>query len=245
MILFEESPAPTVRLGEFDLVSRRVAVRAFPYAGEVGGASFRFDPVERRFFSRAPEGTVLAGPHEAAAWRTSLLRGPAGPVLVGPSSVGEAVRGAYLAAAEGARQSGRAVYLLEPDMPALPPPPAAPFTAVFVWFPGAANQAEVFAEARLRGIAAGWILPLVAGWTATPEIEGEAVARARASGASFLAGVALADDGQARRVAFRAGAPWRLGRRIAGIPRPSGGGRRAGRSRLNAAETRGHAGAGG
>src|SRR5262249_25813363 len=62
MILFETASTPSVRTGEFELASRRVAARAFPYAGEVGGARFRFDPVERRFFPRAPEGTVLAGP---------------------------------------------------------------------------------------------------------------------------------------------------------------------------------------
>src|SRR6266508_6713059 len=104
MILFERSAAPAVRSGEFEVASRRIAARAFPYAGEVGPERFRFDPVERRFLPRAPEGTVLAGPHEPQAWRTALVRGLAGPVLVGPGSAGEEVRGSYLAAAEGARQ---------------------------------------------------------------------------------------------------------------------------------------------
>ena len=168
MILFEESPTPTVRAGEFELASRRVAVRAFPYAGEVGGPRYRFDPIERRFFSRSEGGTVLSGPHEPAAWRTALLRGPAGPVLVGPGSVGEAVRGVYRAAAEGARQSGRAVYLLEPDPGGLPEGPGSAFTALFVWFPGLEAPDRALVEARARGIAAGWLLPLVAGCPALP-----------------------------------------------------------------------------
>ncbi len=206
MILFEGSRAPTVRAGEFELASRRIAARAFPYAGEVGGARFRFDPIERRFHSRSAEGTVLAGPHEPPAWRTALLRGPAGPVLVGPGSVGEEVRGVYQAAAEGARQSGRAVYLLDPEPSGLPEGPGAAFTALFVWFPGLEAPDQTLAEARARGIAAGWLLPLVAGWTATPEIEDDAARRAALSGASFLAGVPLADDGLARRVALEAAA---------------------------------------
>lgn len=206
MIVFEESPTPSVRAGEFEVASRRVAARAFPYAGEVGGSRFRFDPVERRFFPRLSDGTVLAGPHEPQAWRTALLRGPAGPVLVGPGSPGEEVRGAYLAASEGARQSGRAVYLLDPDPAGLPDPPGAPFTALFVWFPGAADARAAFDEARARGISAGWLFPLVSGWTATPGIEDEAVRRAADSDASFLAAVPLADDGHARRIALEAAA---------------------------------------
>ena len=204
MIFFEGSPTPTVRAGEFELASRRLAARAFPYAGEVGGPRFRFDPIERRFLSRSAEGTVLAGPHEPQAWRTALLRGPAGAVLVGPGSIGEEVRGSYQAAAEGARQSGRAVYLLDPDRAGLPDPPGSPFTALFVWFPGIEEQRTVLEEAHARGIASGWIFPLVAGWTAKREIEREAVRRAAAAGASFLAAVPLADDGLARRAALEA-----------------------------------------
>jgi hypothetical protein len=204
MIVFESSSNPTVRSGEFEVASRRIAARAFPYAGEVGAARFRFDPVEGRFLSRAAEGTVLVGPHEAGVWRTSLLRGPAGPVLVGPCSAAEEVRGSYLAAAEGARASGRAVYLLEPEPAGLPREPGSSFVALFVWFPGLEPPGDALAAALAAGIPAGWLLPLVTGWTATPEVMEEAAGRAAASGARFLAAVPLADDGQARRVAVEA-----------------------------------------
>jgi hypothetical protein len=206
MIVFETSAAPAVRPGEFEIASRRIAARAFPYAGEVGGARFRFDPIERRFFPRSDDGTVLAGPHDPLPWRTAFLKGHAGPVLVGPGSPGEAVHGAYLAAAEGARQSGRAVYLLDPDWSGLPPPPGRPFTLLSSWFPGCPDGAEVLAEARARGIGAGRVLPIVPGWTATPEFAREAARLAAAAGAAFLVGVPLADDGVARRVALEAAA---------------------------------------
>ncbi len=204
MIVFESSGNAIVRPGEFEVVSRRIAARAFPYAGEVGAPRFRFDPVERRFFSRAAEGTVLAGPHEAGAWRTALLRGPAGPVLVGPCSTAEEVRGSYRAAAEGARSSGRAVYLLEPEPAGLPREAGSALVALFVWFPGLDPPGEALAAALAAGIPAGWLLPLVPGWTATPDVVEDAAERAAASGARFLAGVPLADDGQARRLALEA-----------------------------------------
>jgi hypothetical protein len=204
MIVFEGTAAATVRAAEFEVASRRIAARAFPYAGEVGTSPFRFDPVERRFLSRAAEGTVLAGPQKPDVWRTALLRGPAGPVLVGPCSKGEEIRGSYLAAAEGARMSGRAVYLLDPEPAGLPEKPGAAFTALFVWFPGLERPDAPLAAALERGIPSGWILPLVAGWTATPDAIEETVAAAAAGGALFLAPVPLADDGQVRRVAVEA-----------------------------------------
>lgn len=206
MILFEPSPTAAVRSGEFEVGSRRIAARAFPYAGEGGGPRFRFDPVERRFFARSAEGTVVVGPHDADHWRTALLRGLAGPVLVGPGSPAEEIRGAYRAAAEGARLSGRAVYLLDPDRPGLPDPPGRPFTALFSWFPGLPDCGPGLVAAREKGIAAGCVLPLVAGWTALPGFVSGAARRAAAAGAEFLAGVALYDDGLARRTAYEAAA---------------------------------------
>ena len=204
MIVFEGSVTATVRAGEFEVASRRIAARAFPYAGETGMARFRFDPAERRFLSRSAEGTVLAGPHEPDLWRTALLRGPAGPVLVGPCSGGEEIRGSYRAAAEGARLSGRAVYLLDPEPAGLPENPGAVFSALFVWFPGLERPDARLAEAVARGIPSGWVLPLVPGWTAAPEVIEEAVRAAAAAGAGFLAPVPLADDGQVRRIAVEA-----------------------------------------
>jgi hypothetical protein len=204
MIVFEGTGTAAVRTGEFEVASRRIAARAFPYAGEAGTARFRFDPAERRFLSRAAGGTVLVGPHEPDRWRTALLRGPAGPVLVGPCSRAEEIRGAYRAAAEGARASGRAVYLLDPEPAGLPESPGSAFSALFVRFPGIENPGARMAAALERGIPSGWILPLVPGWTAAPEAIDEAVRAAAAAGARFLAPVALADDGQVRRVAVEA-----------------------------------------
>jgi hypothetical protein len=204
MIVFEGSVTATVRAGELEVASRRIAARAFPYAGEAGTARFRFDPAERRFLSRVAEGTVLAGPHEPDLWRTALLRGPAGPVLVGPCSRGEEIRGSYRAAADGARLSGRAVYLLDPEPAGLPENPGAVFTALFVWFPGLDRPDARMAAAVARGIPSGWVLPLVPGWTAAPEAIEEAARAAAAAGAGFLAPVPLADDGQVRRVAVEA-----------------------------------------
>lgn len=204
MIVFEGSVTPTVRAGEFEVASRRIAARAFPYAGEAGAARFRFDPVERRFLSRAAEGTVLAGPHDPNLWRTALVRGPAGPVLVGPCSHGEEIRGSYRAAGEGARISGRAVYLLDPEPAALPEDPAGAFTALFVWFPGLEKPEVRLKAAVARGIPSGWILPLVPGWTDAPAAMEDAVRAAVAAGAGFLAPVPLADDGGVRRVAVEA-----------------------------------------
>ncbi len=204
MILFETSAAPVVRFGEFEVASRRIAARAFPYAGEVGVSRFRFDPVERRFLSCAADGTVLAGPHETDAWRTALLRGPAGPVLVGPCSIGEEIQGAYLAAAEGARSSGRAVYLLDPEPSALPEKPGAVFTALFVRFPGLGTSNEALEVALARGTPSGWIFPLVPGWTTEPDAVDDLVTSAAAAGASFLSPLSLADDGQSRRLAVEA-----------------------------------------
>jgi hypothetical protein len=193
-----------VRFGEFDVASRRIAARAFPYAGEVGGSRYRFDPVERRFLHRSGDGTVLAGPHEPDAWRTALLRGHSGPVLVGPCSTAEEVQGVYLAAAEGARSSGRAVYLLDPEPSGLPEDPGAVFTALFVRFPGLEASNENIEAARARGIPAGWIFPFVPGWTTRPDVLKNLVVQAAAAGARFLAPLLLADDGQSRRLAVEA-----------------------------------------
>jgi hypothetical protein len=60
--------------------------------------------------------------------------------------------------------------------------------------------------AREKRIGAGCVLPLVAGWTALPGFVSEAARRAAAAGAEFLAGVALHDDGLARRTAHEAAA---------------------------------------
>ncbi len=204
MIVYEKSASPIVRTGEFEVASRRVAARAFPYAGEVGASRFRFDPVERRFLHRAEEGIVQAGPDQADAWRTALLRGPSGPVLVGPCSAGEEVEGVYRAAAEGARSSGRAVYLLDPEPSGLPEESGSMFTALFVRLPGLETSSEGFEAALASGIRSGWIFPFVPGWTTRRDLLEDLVSRAASAGARFLSPLPLAEDGQNRRLAVEA-----------------------------------------
>lgn len=199
MILFEESGAGAVRGGEMEVAARRIAVRAFPYWGEVGPPPFRFDPVERRFFSRRREGTVLVGPHEVEAWRSSLARFQAGPVLVGPSNAVEEIRGAYRAAAEGALASGRAVYLLDPAPAGLPSEPGRACAALFCWIPGWEVPRAAISAALARGIPAGFLLPLLPGWTARHDTVEDAVAQAQGAGARFVAPILPARDGAARR----------------------------------------------
>ena len=198
MILYEQSATPSTRAGEFDVAGRRVAVRGFPYAGEVGPPAYRFDPVARRFFARRQDGTILAGPGAVEPWQAAFARGPAGPALIGPAGGGEDIWGAYLAAAQGAREAGRAVYLLDPPPAGLPPDAAGEFTALFVWIPGRENPPSLSA-AISRGIAAGYVLPLLPGWTEARDAVGEAVRRAAAAGGNFLAGILPSEEGDARR----------------------------------------------
>lgn len=199
MIVFEESRLPVLRAGEFEVAGRRAAVRALPYVGDVGEPRFGFDPVERRFVARKPEGTIHVGPHEAEAWRVALARSPAGPALVGPGNAVEEIRGAYRAAAEGALLAGRAVYLLDPEPAGLPAEPGHVFVALFCWLPGQPAGVAAISGAISRGIPAGWLLPLIPGWTVEPNRLEEAVRRAIATGARFLAPILPDSGGQARR----------------------------------------------
>lgn len=198
MILYEKAAGPSVRSGEFDVAGRRVAVRGFPYSGEVGGPPFRFDPVARRFLARRREGTVLAGPHLAEPWREAFSRGPAGPALVGPGTGAEDIWGAFEAAAQGAREAGRAVYLLDPPPEGIPQQTSGEMTALFVWVPGSEDPPRLEA-AIARGVAAGYLLPLLPGWTAAPDAVKDAVGRARSAGAAFVAPVLPSEEGDARR----------------------------------------------
>ena len=123
--------------------------------------------------------------------------GPAGPALVGPAEGSEDIWGSYLAAAEGAAAAGRAVYLLDPPPEGLPVPSAGEFAALFLWIPEDEFPAGL-AAARSRRIPAGCLLPLLPGWTASAEIVREAVTRAAAAGASFLAPLFPSEQGDAR-----------------------------------------------
>jgi len=203
MILYENAAEAVVRVGEEDLAGRRVAARAIPYAGEVGLPRWRFDPIDRRFVERGAAGSVAVGPYDPEAWRAVLGKSPAGTIAVGPCDPSEQVRGAYRAAAEGAAQAGRGVYLLDPSPEALPGAAADAFVLVFSWFPGGEPGVDM-REARRRGFAAGCVLPLVAGWTAEQDEVERAVAAAAEAGALFVAAALPADDGIGRRAIIEA-----------------------------------------
>lgn len=203
MIEYENSPAPSVRPRESEIGGRRIAVQAIPYSGEAGSPPFRFDPVERRFLQGRGSGRVAVGPADPDAWARSLAKCPGGPVVVGPGSVVEGIRGAYAAAVEGAGRAGRPVYLLDP--PTLPARPGRAFVLLFAWAPpGAPGDVAPIAAARAAGFDAGGLLPIVPGWTDAPEFLAAYLDDLAAAGATFAAPVAASGDGESRRVLVEA-----------------------------------------
>lgn len=216
MILFEGVSICAIRSGEFDLGGRRIAVRASPYGGETGPPAFRFDPVDRTFVARRAGGTSAAGPFSPEAWTAAFSRAPAGLALIeGPAHRGEAVRGAYRAAAEGAIAAGRGTYLLDPPREGLPDSAAslrngaAPAVALFSWSPGGTIDTGgidtgTLAAARAKGIEAGIVWPVIPGWTAEPAAAARILLAARRSGARFALAVAPSSDAEFRRLAVDA-----------------------------------------
>ncbi len=211
MILYEESSGPAIRAGELDLGGRRIAVRAFACAGEVGPPPFRFDPVERRLVPRRASGALAVGSVSSGVWTAVFAKTPAGPAIVEGAGREEDVRGAYLAAAEGALDSGRGVYLLDPPSAGLPPggtarpdePPAR--VAVFTWAPGEASPDRAGLDAaRRRGIPAGVAWPVIPGWTDDPAFFRPYLEAARAAGAGFALPLAPAGTPEFRRLAVEA-----------------------------------------
>ena len=194
--------AAAVRFGETEVAGRRIAARAIPWEGEAGAPPFRFDPTAKTVVLRPEEGAVSVGPSDPEDWRRALRRPPAGPVLVGPGIPAAEVRGAWRAAARGALEAGRAVYLLDPEPSDLPDGPAESFVAVYCGLPDAGLIARMRAAAE-RG-SAGLLLPIVPGWTGEPAFLESAVAAAAAAGAEFVAGLLLAGDGDSRRRAVAA-----------------------------------------
>ena len=203
MILFERAAAPAVRAGEEEIGGRRLAGRLFPYGPEGGSEGLRFDPVARRFASRRPGAPVPVGPPAPEAWRAAAGRLPPGPVLVGPGSVAESVRGAYRAAAEGALAAGRGVYLLDPDAGGIPE--GGDDAVVLCTFaPGSRGPFPGLAAAGARRIARGVLFPLVPGWTAEPGAIEELLSAAVAGGAHSATPLLVEADGDSRRAIVEA-----------------------------------------
>ncbi len=200
MIEYESSETAVVRCVESDVAGRRVAAHAFPYSGEAGGAAVRFDPLERSIVLRRTSGRVAVGPAGAEGWVRALERCTAGPVLVGPGSPVEEIRGAYRAAAEGALAAGRPVYLLDPDPSGLPARPGRACVVLFAWNPGVGDPVPpALADALERGFPAGGLLPIVPGWTDEPAFLDRYLGGLRRAGAGFAAPVAALGVPDARR----------------------------------------------
>lgn len=197
MTLYEEE-APTVRVGEWEIGGRRACARVLPYVGGPEGSSVRFDPVERVFQMAPSEPRIGVGPHREAAWRSAIGRVPAGPVLIGPCSATEEIRGAYRAAAGATRASGRGAYLLDPEPSGLPDAPDEAFVVLFAWS-GAGEPVASIANAARRGFPSGLLLPAIPGWTAEAAFLQELLPRLVAAGCHSVTAVAPRHDGEARR----------------------------------------------
>ncbi|MFN2385127.1 MAG: hypothetical protein ABR576_02380 [Thermoanaerobaculia bacterium] len=197
MKLYEES-APAIRVGELDVGGRRASGRLMPYAGDHDGPAIRFDPIDRFFSPPARDARVAVGPHDPARWRSPLARIPPGPVLIGPGSPAEEIRGTYRAAAAAAKEAGRAAYLLDPGPAGLPPGREGGFVVVCAWS-GSSQALDDVAAAARSGLPSGLLLPAIPGWTDEPAFLEEILSEAAEAGARFVAAVAPRCDGDARR----------------------------------------------
>jgi hypothetical protein len=206
MIEYEASAGATVRCVESEVAGRRISAQAVPYSGEaVRGSPFRFDPLARRLVVRRESGRVAVGPPDPAVWSRAFSRCPPGPVVVGPGSPVEEIRGAFAAAVEGASAGGRGVYLLDPDPAGLPAPEPGRFVTVCTWSPGGdAELSRRLSSSRAAAIAAGALLPIVPGWTDGADFLPGWFERTIAAGAQFAAAVAAAGGGEERRVLVEA-----------------------------------------
>jgi hypothetical protein len=193
-----ESDAPAVRAGEVEIGGRRACARLIPYSGGPEAPSARFDPVDRLFHLPTQDPRIGVGPHQADSWRSAVARVPAGPLLIGPGSAAEEIHGAYRAAAEGTRASGRAAYLLEPDLSGLPDRTDEAFVVLYCWS-GAGDPVAPIAGAARRGFPTGLLLPVIPGWTAEEEFLRELLPRLTAAGCRSVSAIAPRHDGDARR----------------------------------------------
>ncbi len=200
MIVYESAVAPMARAGEALVAGRRVAGRLFPYGADAGAAALRFDPVDQRFIFRKPDAPISAGPSDAGSWSEALARLPSGPVLIGPCSPAEAVRGSFRAAADAAGASGRPVYLLDPEPVGIPAGASGEVVALCSWRPGRAEAAfPGLAPARSAGLACAAVFPLLPGWTAEPEFLDALMVAAKKGGARSVTALVPAADGEGRR----------------------------------------------
>jgi hypothetical protein len=165
---------------------------------------FGFDPVERVIFRRRPDATIGAGPVDPRAWETALSRFAAGPVLVGPAEpAGEPVWGAFAAARDGARLAGRPIYMLDPPQ-ALPAEADPDIVVLVTWSPAEPMPFDRIAQAARSGLAAGYVFPLLPGWTSDRAAVAALVGESRAAGASFIAPVLPDRGGVSRRTILEA-----------------------------------------
>ncbi|MEO8432206.1 MAG: hypothetical protein ABI592_11905 [Acidobacteriota bacterium] len=207
MIVYEEGTGPVLRAAEFDLGGRRVAVRAWAYSGEIGDPFHRFDPIDRTFIVRRPSGTLHCGPGSPAAWAEAFARTPPGPAMVQGASAGETVRGSYRAAVEGAIAARRGAYLLDPPPGSYPEATAAGPPEIVVlraWSPAGESLRGGLAEASARGVPAGVVWPVIAGWTEDPGFLLPFLEDAARGGARFALPVAPSQEAEFRRGAVEA-----------------------------------------
>lgn len=203
MIVFQSAAAPIARAGEAEIGGRRIAGRLLPYGAEAGADSLCFDPLTRRFVRRRPGSAVAVGPADPEIWRGAVSKLPEGPLLVGPGSVAEEVRGAYRAAVEGALSAGRAVFLLDPE-PAGLPESAAGAVVLCSFAPEQGSAFPRLAAAASRGLTCGVLFPLLPGWTAEPASIEALLSEAAAAGARSATPLVPEADGESRRAIVEA-----------------------------------------
>jgi hypothetical protein len=216
VLIYEPGP-PQVRAGEELVAGRRIAGRLLPYGASPLHVP-RFDPVARRFVIGRREATVACAPPHPRAWGDGLAKLPPGPVLVGPGSPAEPVRGSLAAAAEAAADAGRAVYLLDPDgehrdaANSLARPAGATSlaclagaTVLCAWRPGPDGGGfPGLREAARSGAPAAAVFPLIPEWTAGPHAIRRLADAARDAGAAAFVGLVPDLSGEARRAIVEA-----------------------------------------
>jgi hypothetical protein len=201
MIASQAPAATAVRAGEAEIGGRRIAGRLLPCIEE--SRFLRFDVLERRFVLRRRDVVVLAGSTDAQAWREAVARLPTGPVLVGPGTAFEAVPGAFIAAATGALDAGRPVYLLDPGADELPKG-AKGAVVLCSWRPGQAAAFPALSGAAAAGLPCGVLFPIIPGWTAEPASVEALLSEATAGGAVSATPLQPEGGGEARRAIVEA-----------------------------------------